>query len=96
MVVCRKRPNQAGLVGGDKGNGTVYENGASLSNNSKGIDLGDDSKFVIDGPRLYNIVNHQSYTDGHLLEIDVKGKGFQDYTFITFGYITGIHLGSSE
>ena len=47
------------------------------------------SQFEIDYPRLYNIVNHQSYNeDGfHSLVIDVKGKGlstciYMDKTFI--------------
>ncbi len=73
------------LVAGGTGQGTVYENKTLLSNSNKGVDIKNDSKFVIDYPRLYNIVNHQSYDDRtHSLIIDVKGKGFQAYAF-TFG-----------
>ena len=73
------------LVAGGTGQGTVYENKALLSISNKGIDIKNNSKFVIDYPRLFNIVNHQSYDDRtHSLIIDVKGKGFQAYAF-TFG-----------
>ena len=74
------------LVAGGTGQGIVYEDNSLLSNYSKGVDTEiNDSKFVIDYPRLYNIVNHQSYGDDfHSLIIDVKGKGFQAYVF-TFG-----------
>ena len=64
---------------------TVYENNSLISNKSKGIDIGNNSKFIVNEPRLYNIVNHPSYSsDNHTLLIDIKGKGFQAYVF-TFG-----------
>ncbi|TVP40993.1 redoxin family protein [Candidatus Nitrosocosmicus arcticus] len=64
---------------------TVYEDNSLISNKSKGIDIGNNSKFIANEPRLYNIVNHQSYSSGnHSLLIDIKGKGFQAYVF-TFG-----------
>ena len=73
------------LVAGGKGQGIVHEENSLLSNYSRGVDTESGSQFVIDFPRLYNIVNHQSYDDDfHSLIIDVKGKGFQAYAF-TFG-----------
>ncbi len=73
------------LVAGGKGQGIVHEDNSLLSNHFKGVDTKNDSKFVIDYPRLYNIVNHQSYGDDfHSLTIDVIGRGFQAYAF-TFG-----------
>jgi thiol-disulfide isomerase/thioredoxin len=75
------------LIAGGTGQGTVYEDDTLLPNNYKGVDTkNNDSKFVVDYPRLYNIVNHQSYgnEDFHSLIIDVKGKGFQAFVF-TFG-----------
>jgi thiol-disulfide isomerase/thioredoxin len=64
---------------------TVYENNSLISNKSKGIDIGINSKFIANEPRLFNIVNHKSYSgDNHTLLIDIKGKGFQAYVF-TFG-----------
>ncbi|MGN6559150.1 MAG: redoxin family protein [Candidatus Nitrosocosmicus sp.] len=75
------------LVAGGTGQGVVHEDNSLLPNYSKGEDTSNNnSKFVIDYPRLYNIVNHQSYDNEsfHSLVIDVKGKGFQAYTF-TFG-----------
>ena len=50
---------------------------------SLGNDLLSDGSFKIDGQRLYNLSIHNNY-DGHYFIIDVKGKGFQFYTF-TFG-----------
>ncbi len=71
--------------GDDKSQGTVYDDNSLLSSISKGVDIKNESKFIIDGPRLYNIVNHPSYSGGaHSLLIDIKGKGFQAYAF-TFG-----------
>lgn len=73
------------LVAGGTGQGIVYKDNSLLPNYSKGVDTKNDSKFIIDYPRLYNIVNHPSYDNNfHLLIIDVKGKGFQAYVF-TFG-----------
>jgi len=72
------------LVAGGLGHGTVYEDNSLLSNNSKGVDVVNESQFLIDGPRMYNIINHQTYSGTHSLIIDVKGKEFQAYTF-TFG-----------
>jgi len=84
-IILTYSTKSVNLVAGGKGQGIVHEDSSLLSNHSKGVDTENDSKFVIDYPRLYNIVNHQSYDeDFHYLIIDVKGKGFQAYAF-TFG-----------
>ncbi len=83
-IVLTYSAKSVNLVAGGLGQGTVYENNSLLSNSSKGVDIVNESQFLIDGPRLYNIANHQSYDGTHSLIIDVKGKGFQAYTF-TFG-----------
>jgi hypothetical protein len=63
---------------------SISEDGVALTNKSgRGIDLSEQGKLVVDGQRLYNLVMHEGY-DWHSLIIDVKGKGFQIYTF-TFG-----------
>jgi thioredoxin family protein len=56
---------------------------ANISYNSLGQDLSSDDSFRIDGQRLYNLAIHNNYS-AHYILIDVKGKGFQFYTF-TFG-----------
>ena len=61
-----------------RGNSTT-----NISDNSLGQDLSSDGSFRIDGQRLYNLAIHNNYTV-HNIVIDVKGKGFQFYTF-TFG-----------
>jgi thiol-disulfide isomerase/thioredoxin len=75
------------IISGGKGEGVVFNDegaAASLtSNNSPGEDLSSDGSFRIDGQRLYNLAIHNNYT-AHSIVIDVKGKGFQFYTF-TFG-----------
>ena len=64
---------------------TIYEDNSLISDKSKGIEVKNNSRFTIDEPRLYNIVNHQSYSsNNHTLLVDIKGKGFQAYVF-TFG-----------
>ena len=51
--------------------------------NARGTDVSDLGQVSINGQRLYNLTMHQEYGE-HNLAIDVKGKGFQIYTF-TFG-----------
>ena len=64
--------------------GLISEDGLTpISTKSLGTDLSKDGKFVIDGQRLYDLAMHNNYTT-HNIVIDVKGKGFQLYTF-TFG-----------
>jgi|GEM_PF-3469098 len=49
-----------------------------------GKDISDGaSQFSIDGQRLYNLNNSNEHGK-HVVTIDIKGKGFQLYTF-TFG-----------
>ncbi len=80
------------IIGGGKGGGVVFNDegtgggadaAASTSNNSLGKDLSSNGSFRIDGQRLYNLAIHNNYA-AHSIVIDVKGKGFQFYTF-TFG-----------
>jgi thiol-disulfide isomerase/thioredoxin len=68
----------AGGYGQATGNST-----ANISDNSLGQDLSSDGSFRIDGQRLYNLAIHDNYA-AHYTLIDIKGKGFQFYTF-TFG-----------
>ncbi|MEJ7642556.1 MAG: redoxin domain-containing protein [Candidatus Nitrosocosmicus sp.] len=82
-IVLTYSAKSVNLVAGGKGQGIVYEDNALLSNNSKGVDIVNDSKLILDHPRMYNLAMHDSYGI-HSLMIDVKGKGFQAYTF-TFG-----------
>ncbi|MGB8777113.1 MAG: thioredoxin family protein [Nitrososphaeraceae archaeon] len=82
------------IIAGGKGGGVVFNDdeeggGAAaastvkIPNKSLGADLSQDGSFRIDGQRLYNLAIHNNYT-AHNIVIDVKGKGFQFYTF-TFG-----------
>jgi thiol-disulfide isomerase/thioredoxin len=78
------------IIAGGKGEGVVSNDegmdtsaAALISNKSLGEDLSSDGSFRIDGQRLYNLAIHDNYT-AHSIVIDVKGKGFQFYTF-TFG-----------
>jgi len=70
------------VVKNDKDGGTVAATLAT-SNKSLGKDLSSEGNFKIDGQRLYNLSIHNNYA-AHYVIIDVKGKGFQFYTF-TFG-----------
>jgi thiol-disulfide isomerase/thioredoxin len=86
-IVLTYSAKAVNIVAGGKGKGIVSEDGKLLSTsnspNSLGIDLRDDGSFNIDEQRLYNLVLHKNY-GAHSIIIDVKGKGFQIYTF-TFG-----------
>jgi thiol-disulfide isomerase/thioredoxin len=73
-----------GVVINDKeGGGAPAATASATSNKSLGEDLSSDGSFRIDGQRLYNLAIHNNYA-AHYVIIDVKGKGFQFYTF-TFG-----------
>jgi thiol-disulfide isomerase/thioredoxin len=72
-----------GIVTNDKEGGGPAATAAATSNKSLGEDLSSDGGFRIDGQRLYNLSIHNNYAVHYIL-IDVKGKGFQFYTF-TFG-----------
>ena len=73
------------IVASGKGQtGTVTEDGNSkIPIKSIGTDLNKDGNFILNGQRLYNLALHDSY-GVHSIIINVKGKGFQLYTF-TFG-----------
>lgn len=71
------------IVAGGKGEVTISEDGSTLGGKYRGADLSEGGKFTIDGQRLYNLSTHDDY-GAHSIVIDIKGKGFQAYTF-TFG-----------
>jgi thiol-disulfide isomerase/thioredoxin len=71
------------MVAGGKGEVTISEDGSTLVGKYRGVDLSEEGRFAIDGQRLYNLSLHDDY-GAHSIVIDVKGKGFQAYTF-TFG-----------
>ena len=76
--------DEAAAGGGGGGHGQSGVNStAGISNNLLGVDLSQNGSFRIDGQRLYNLAMHNDY-NAHSIVIDVKGKGFQLYTF-TFG-----------
>ena len=90
-IVLKYYAKSVNIIAGGRGGGVVFNDegigggaaAASKSNNSLGQDLSSDGSFRIDGQRLYNLAIHNIYTT-HSIVIDVKGKGFQFYTF-TFG-----------
>jgi thiol-disulfide isomerase/thioredoxin len=71
------------MVAGGNGEVSISEDGSTLLGKYRGADLSKEGKFTIDGQRLYNLSMHDNY-GAHSIVIDVKGKGFQAYTF-TFG-----------
>jgi thiol-disulfide isomerase/thioredoxin len=72
-----------GVVSNDVGTVAVAASTAKTPNKSLGVDLSQDGSFRIDSQRLYNLSIHNNYAV-HNIVIDIKGKGFQFYTF-TFG-----------
>jgi|SRR5688572_7184957 len=81
-IILKYNSKSVNIVAGGKGNFTVTQDGKLITNDlSK--DSSNDGKFVIDEQRLYNLVTNKDYGE-HTIEIEVKGEGFQIYTF-TFG-----------
>jgi hypothetical protein len=77
-VVSNDNPDKLGAGGYTQ----VAGNSTNTLENS-GEDLSFDGSFRIEGQRLYNLAIHNNYA-AHYILIDIKGKGFQFYTF-TFG-----------
>jgi thiol-disulfide isomerase/thioredoxin len=81
-IILKYNSKSVNIVAGAKGNFTVTQDGKLITNDlSK--DSSSNGKFMIDEQRLYNLVTNKEYGE-HTIEIDVKGEGFQIYTF-TFG-----------
>jgi thiol-disulfide isomerase/thioredoxin len=81
-IVLKYNSKSVNIVAGGNGNFTVTQDGKLITNDlSKDSSNGD--KFIVDEQRLYNLVTNKDYGE-HTIEIDVKGEGFQIYTF-TFG-----------
>jgi thiol-disulfide isomerase/thioredoxin len=81
-IVINDNDNDEHRVAGANGQ-VVLSASANMSTKLLGQDLSQNGSFTIDGQRLYNLAMHDDY-DAHFIIIDVKGKGFQLYTF-TFG-----------
>jgi thiol-disulfide isomerase/thioredoxin len=81
-IVSNDSDNDKPGAGGGSGQAAANST-ANTPDNSLGQDLSSDGSFKIDGQRLYNLAIHNNYA-AHYILIDVKGKGFQFYTF-TFG-----------
>ena len=81
-VLLKYNSKSVNIVAGGKGSFSVTQDG-KLVTNDLSKDLSSNGKFMIDGQRLYNLATNREYGE-HTIEIDVKGKGFQIYTF-TFG-----------
>lgn len=71
------------IVAGGQGQVQVSEDGTSITAKSRGTDVSEQNQLVINGQKLYNVIMHEQYGE-HRLVLDIKGKGFQIYTF-TFG-----------
>jgi thiol-disulfide isomerase/thioredoxin len=72
------------VASGNGQNVTIFENnGSPKETNNHAKYIGKDGRVVVDKQRLYNIGLYDDYKPRSAV-IDVKGKGFQIYTF-TFG-----------
>ena len=81
-IILKYNSKSVNIVAGENGNLTVTQD-MNLIKNDLSKDSSSNGKIVIDNQRLYNLVTNKEYGE-HTIEIDVKGKGFQIYTF-TFG-----------
>ena len=61
----------------------IYLDGEPLSVQYAGRDIISGNALSVSGPGLYNIVTSED-SASHIMEIKVKGQGFQIFTF-TFG-----------
>jgi thiol-disulfide isomerase/thioredoxin len=82
-IVLTYSAKVSNIVAGGHGNLQILEDKQNIIDNSRGTDVSNLDQVIINGQRLYNLTMHKDYGE-HDLVIDVKGKGFQIYTF-TFG-----------
>ncbi len=61
----------------------IFLDGFPLTEEYSGNDITTSNRLVVSEPGLYNIISNES-SSSHIMEIKVKGKGFQIFTF-TFG-----------
>ena len=61
----------------------IFLDGEPLSAKYSGDDITVGNKLTVSEPGLYNIINSEN-SSSHIMEIQIKGKGFQIFTF-TFG-----------
>lgn len=71
------------IVAGGQSQVQVSEDGTNITAKSRGVDISDQNQVAINGQKLYNLIMHEQYGE-HRMVLDIKGKGFQIYTF-TFG-----------
>lgn len=81
-IILKYNSKSVNIVAGGKGSFTVAQD-KKLITNDLSKDAFSDGIFMIDKQRLYNLVTNKDYGE-HTIEMDVKGQGFQIYTF-TFG-----------
>jgi len=61
----------------------IFLDGEPISADYSGDDIKSGNKLIVSEPDLYNIVSSEN-SSTHIMEIKIKGKGFQIFTF-TFG-----------
>jgi hypothetical protein len=81
-IVLKYNSKSANIVAGGKGNLKVIQDMNPIKTNSS-KELYNGGKIVVDKQRLYNLVTNGDYGE-HTIKIDVRGNGFEIYTF-TFG-----------
>ena len=82
-VVLSYSAKAANIVAGGSAQLHVSEDGSNLTSSSRGAEVSEDGNATVDQLKLYNLTMHHDYGK-HQIVIDVKGKGFQIFTF-TFG-----------
>ena len=74
---------EVNIVTDEKAELELFLDGETLSEKYSGVDITSGNILTESEPNLYNIVNADE-SSSHIMEIKVKGKGFQIFTF-TFG-----------
>jgi len=61
----------------------IFLDGVPLTEKYSGTDIVSGNQLIVSDPGMYNIINSDT-SISHIMEIQIKGKGFQAFTF-TFG-----------
>jgi len=82
-IKLRYSAKQVNIVTNNNAELEIFLDGEPLPAKYTGDDITSGNKLIVSEPNLYNIINSEN-SSSHLLEIQIKGKGFQTFAF-TFG-----------
>ena len=83
VIKLRYNAKQVNIVTDNDAELEIFLDGEAIPAKYSGDDITSGNRLIVSEPDLYNIISSEN-SSSHLMEIQIKGKGFQIFTF-TFG-----------